>query len=328
MNERRRRVVAWACLAGGALATLLFPGAAGHAWLAALFFWSGVPVGSIGLLLMMTLVGGAWRQRLAAPAAQGAAALPVAAAAMLPLLVVMGAVYPWTARSLEGFRGAWLQPWAFVLRTLLWFAGLGAILFLLGRRPERAPAVAAAGLIFLVAIGSLIAVDWLMSLDPGFHSSGFGLQALTVQFTVAVMLAAIRAVRLAPDETGTVGALMLALTMLWLYFAYLPFFIIWSGNAPAGARWYLVRAEGGWGAVIAVAVALHGLALLALLSSRVRRSSPALQACAGASLAGNALYAAWLVLPAAGPLAPVSAALFLLALVVIGVPTLLAGAWR
>lgn len=328
MTDRRTLMFAVAASIAGCFAVVLLPREVGHAWLAALFFCSGVPVGSIGLLLVTRLVGGAWRDRLGPAMMQGAASLPVMALAAFPLLLGMAVLYPWVDHAPEGFRGAWLQPWAFVMRTSVWLAGLAAILVALRRWPAGAGAVASAGLLFLIPAGSLIAVDWLMSLDPEFHSSGFGLQALAVQFTVALMVAAVRSVRQAPDPSGTTGGLMLTLLMLWVYFAYLPFFIIWSGNVPAGAAWYLHRAGEGWGWVAGLAVLLHAVPLAALLSGTVRRSGTGLLVCAAASLAGDALQAAWIVLPVDGAPDWLSLCAFALSLLAIGVPTMLSGGHR
>lgn len=328
MPANRPFFLALAVLLIGVPALVHLPAAVGHAWLAAAFFWSGVPIGSIGFLLIMRLVSGEWRERLGPAMAMGTVALPVVAAAFVPVLVAMPRLYAWVAAPPEGFAGAWLQPWGFVARALLWFAGLALILFGLARWPARGQVVATIGLLFLVPVGSLIAIDWLMSLDPHFHSSGFGLQAMIVQFIVALMVAVVRSVRAGEASSGTTGALMLTLLILWGYFAYLQFFIIWSGNAPHGAAWYLARAAGGWGAIAAAAVVLHSVPLLALLAGPVRRSGTLLRAAAIASLIGDALFCAWLVMPVDGPLGPLGALAYVVALAVIGAPVLLVGGRR
>jgi hypothetical protein len=68
------------------------------------------------------------------------------------------------------------------------------------------------------------------------------------------------------------GKLLLALVMLWAYFAYSQYLIIWSGNLPEEIRWYLPRTHGTWGVIAVVVVVLHfALPFLFLLSRRFKR---------------------------------------------------------
>jgi len=315
----------WAALAAlgtGLAAVAAWPLIFGRVWLAALFFWSSLPVASLAFCLMMRLIPGRWADVLGPAARRGALSLPAVAIGFVAILLGGASIYPWVREPLPGFRGAWLEPAFWMARSLLWFVGLGSIL-LATRLLRRVTAISATlGLLFFIPATSLIAVDWLMSLAPGFHSSGFGLQALAIQFIVALAVAVLRS---PPDPSGTTGALMLALLVLWGYFAYLPFFIIWSSNPPAGAAWYLARGSGGWGAVAALAAVLHAVPLLALLAPSWRRSGSALKLFALAVLVGNAVQTAWLVLPTSGPVHAASLLAYALALALLGVPALLIG---
>ena len=300
----------------GCAAMLALPRAFGLGWLAATFLWSGLAIGSIGYLLMMRLIGGAWRDALQPALERGAASLPIAIASTVPLIVGMAKLYPWVDAPEPGFRGLWLTPLGFGLRSALLFALLFAVL------RWRSTVAAIIGLIGIALPGSLVATDWAMSLDPSFHSSDFGLQALGMAFTLALAVAIIRA----PGRAGGVpGALLLTLLMFWCYFDYLQFFILWSGNMPDSARWYLVRGASGWVEVEFVAVALHAGPLLALLSPAIRRSNRWLPVLAIAVIAGEMLHAGWLVLPAADPPSLVSVCAGLAAFLIIGAASLRLG---
>lgn len=320
----RRTLFAGAAAAIGALLVLLWPATLGHPWIAAMFFWSGVPVGSLGFLLMMRLMGGSWRTILAPAMADGVRGLLVPAIGTIPLLAAMGRIYPWVHHAEAGFRGAWLAPVPFIVRSLVWWLGLGGLIFAIGRHPGS-KALAVVGLVFITLLGSLIAVDWMMSLDPDFHSSGFGLQSLSIQFTVALAVAIWRA---PVDKEGMVGALLVTLIMLWGYFDYLPLLIIWSGDAPAGAAWYLARGVGGWKGVGLIAATIHAIVFAALLSPTVRHSTTPMRIIAIAVLAGNALQVAWMVLPADGVVEPLGVLVFLVALLLLGTATLMCGRSR
>lgn len=305
-------------VAGGALAALALvavvvaPDRALFGWLAALAFWAGVPIGALALLLVMRILPGPWAEALAPLAAGAARLLPLVALAALPLALGFGALYPWAHGPLETpFRDAWLSPPFWTVRGMAFLALGTALAVLPGRR------LAIAGLIAFVPLHTLVSFDWLMSLDPAFHSSGFGLYLLSMQALTAfavLLLARLAVARRSPDPFG---ALFLVLLLLWAYAAFMPFFISWSGNLPGPAAWYARRTTGAWAAAYPLVALLHAAPTFLLLFRRFRASRTALAAFAALVLAGKALETAWLVLPEAppGPLPPLA---FLAALAGIG----------
>jgi hypothetical protein len=266
-------------------------------WLAAYVFWSSVPIGALCLLMMMRIIPGGWREELEGPAEAALRSLPLAALAALPILAAPGAIYPWTEGAGEGaFRAAYMTPGLFALRTVLFFVILGGAALMLRR--SRSTAIAVAGLILLVLLDTLMAVDWLMSLDAGFHSSGFGLYVLSIQATIALGLLILWHLRSGEaHRPGLLGALLLCALLLWAYFAFMQYFIIWSGDPPQGAAWFRRHATGAWPWAEHAVGALGLVPLLLLLAPSVRRSRRGMLAIASAVLAGKALEVAWLVLP-------------------------------
>ena len=94
--------------------------------------------------------------------------------------------------------------------------------------------------------------DWLMSLEPHWFSTiygvlimgGQGLSALAFLIVVLVWLsrrAAARSRSSSPAHFHDLGNLMLAFVMLWAYFSFSQYLIIWSGNLPEEIAWYLHR---------------------------------------------------------------------------------------
>lgn len=315
----RRLLVAGLVLVALSLALIaVAPADALRAWLAAAFLWSGVPIGSLGLMMTIRLTGGRWGHTLSPPLEAGALTLPIVALALLPVLAGMAILYPWVGTPMPGFKGGWLSPPWFVLRTLLLFAGLGLALWALVTRRGAAVAVASAGLLFLAPMMSLVAVDWLVSLDREFHSSGFGLYALSIQFTVALMTAIWILLGRQPDRTATLAALMLTLILIWLYLAFTSYFIIWSGDLTDVVGWYKARGSGGWGIAYGVSAAIEVIAFVILLFARPRRSARALRTIVVAMIIAKAVEAAWLVLPQAGPMRIVPLTLFALAAIGLG----------
>lgn len=294
------------------------PADALRAWLAAVFLWSGIPVGSLGFLMMIRLIGGRWGHATNPLLEAGALTLPILALAIIPILLGLPVLYPWAGRSITGFQGVWMTPFFYVARTLLLLAGMAVIVWSLIARRGPSLAVASVGLLLLMPMMTIVLVDWLVSLDPQFHSSGFGLYAMSIQFTVAWMAAIWLLLGRQPEKTVTLAALMITLVLLWLYLAFTSYIIIWSGDLASVVGWYRVRGLGGWGEVYALCAVIEVGAFLVLLLPRVRHSGRALRAMAAVMLLGKAFEATWLVLPQTGPMRPGAIALASVAIVGLG----------
>lgn len=274
-------------------------------WLAAATFWAGLPLGALCLALAMRLIPGPWREELGAPLDTMALLSPLSLIAFLPVLAGPGSIYGWMDRD-----AVYMSRWFFSGRSATFLVSAGLLAAFLLRRQCRASAVAVAGMIAFVLADTAIAVDWLMSLDRSFHSSGFGLYALSIQTTSALaagMLLRLRN-RAAPPRSDLHGALLLTLLLLWIYFAFMQYFIVWSGDQPHGVAWYLRRAQGAWLAMAWVAGTLGILSCILLLFPPIRSSRPWLVMLASLALAGRALETAWLAVPSAPATAASTAA--------------------
>jgi hypothetical protein len=308
------------------LLVLLGPTAALTGWLAAASLVSGLPAGALMLLLMMRLIAGRWNDDLRGPARLLGALWPLGALAFVPVIVGMAALYPWFgAPPHSAFAGVWLNPVFFAARTVAWFA-LGWFVALRAAG-EVSEGFAAGMLIALVLGDNFVGSDWLMTLDPVFASSGFGLQVIS--FGVTSALAAMILLRLAAGQLrhpGVLGGLLLTLLLLWAYFQFMPFLIIWSGNLPESVGWYVVRERPLSVAALAAASLLGGVPLFALFAPQVRESPRWLGVCAVAVLLGKAIEFAWLALPGRGALAVLAWLLALAGLGCLAVATLLRAA--
>jgi hypothetical protein len=290
--------------AGCALALLLAAidtSAAFSGWLAGFVLWSAACLGGLALRMMARLIPGAWRAEVVPTAEMLTTLLPLVALAVLPVLIGAHALYPWLADPTPGgFRGVYLSIWFFSSRSILFLVGAMALGFLLLTRPAWSLPLAAGGLIAFVLFDTAVMVDWLMSLEPEFHSSGFGLYAFSIQMSIALMI--IAAIRLIADpthaQTGLLGALMLVSLLLWEYFAFMQYFIIWSENLPKAVAWYQHRGNGIWSAAEYAIAVLNLAPTVLLVFAPVRRSRTCLLAIVAAVLLAKAIEVAWLVFPA------------------------------
>lgn len=272
-------------------------------YLAAWWFVAGALLGGLANVWLHQLTGGAWGETIRGPLLRAARWLPLVCLLFLPVLLGATLLYPWQhgvpGEPDAAFRHLWLSPVFFTVRSIGYLL-LWSVLAIVETRARTRSAGRAA--VCLLAYGvsvSLAAVDWIMSLQPEWHSSVFGWLAGTGQMLTGLALAVLlidrgAARRCLPD----LGNLLMMYVLTWAYLAYVQFLIIWAADLPHEIAWYLRRGAPGWQAVAWVLVAGHFAGPLCILLSRHAKAAPALMgALAGALLAAHLLDCWWLVLP-------------------------------
>jgi hypothetical protein len=164
------------------------------------------------------------------------------------------------------------------------------------------------GTVLIVLVVSFAAIDWVMSLEPDWFSTLYGglfivgglLSAMCV-VTTGVALDMRQWRSLSEPALGVLhdlGKLMLAMLMLWAYFAFSQFLIIYSGNLPVEAVWYTRRLGGGWQYLALLLILFHFAIPFGLLLSREAKRNPTILAAIAAGIAlvrGLDVY--WLIVP-------------------------------
>lgn len=300
-----------------------------RSWLVGFLFCLGLSLGSLGLLMLQHLSGGQWGLVSRRVWEASARTLPIVALFFLPILFGMPKLFLWArpeavqSDAVLQAKAPYLNVQFFTIRAIVYFALWMAGAWLLNRwsagqdRGETAvtPAdsvrfrtLSAPGLIVLTLTITFASVDWIMSLDPHWYSTifglltlvGCGLSALALAITVLSMLARTQplASTLVPRHFHDLGKLLLAFVMLWAYLSFSQFLIIWSGNLPEEIPWYIRRVSGAWGPVSLLLVAGHFALPFALLLSRDLKRRPSLLATvAAAVLVMRIVDIIWLVEP-------------------------------
>jgi hypothetical protein len=286
-----------ATLAGGAVCALglpIDPEAVLRGWLAGWAFWIGFPVGALMLLLAHDLTGGRWGDAAKAPLKALATTLPVAVLAFVPILLSLPLLYPW-ARPEEAQNLAnvfYLNTPFFLARSAVYFVAWALLAVLAG----RGTSFAALGLIVMGVTATFASFDWMMSIEPDWGSSIYGM--LVISGALLTALAAAALVPAGENSRKDLGSLLIAAILLWAYLSFMQFLIVWEGDMPTEITWYLKRLEGGWGwAAVAIVLGQGLLPFLALLWPPIKRSSRGLAAVCGLLLAAHLLESWWLVLP-------------------------------
>jgi len=340
-------LIAAVLCAGGAL---IFPPVFFRAYLSAYIFWIGIPVGALALLMLHHLVGGRWGfmiQRVLEAAIQ---TLPLMALLFIPLLFGLADLYPWAqtevvaADPLLQQKAAYLNIPFFIARAVAYFAVwivLGRLLVTWSLQQDRTAdgaltlrlqRLSGPGLVLYGLTVTFAAIDWMMSLEPKWYSTIFGM-IFMVSFGLAALALAILATRflesqkplaqvISPDRWHDLGNLLLALVMFWAYLQFSQFLLIWSENLAEEIPWYLHRIGGGWEWVaLALILFLFALPFILLLSRTTKRSARMLSQVAAAILFMHWLDILWIVAPSFYP------ALFHLHWLDIVAPVAIGGLW-
>ncbi|MCX6047618.1 MAG: hypothetical protein NT075_21170, partial [Chloroflexi bacterium] len=293
-------------------------------------YWLGIGLGGFVWVMVHHLSGGRWGLVTRRVHEVSTLVTIVMALLFIPLCFGLSHLYPWArpaevaADPLLQHKQPYLNVPFFLIRVLIYFAVWIVIAFLLdkwsrdwdrtgstvfGRRLRMfsGPALAIYGFTM-----SFAAIDWMMSLEPHWFSTVFGVLIIAEQALLAWCFAIIVLVQLAKWEPlaaittwrayNDLGNFLLAAVLFWAYLAFVQFLIMWAGNLPEEVTWYLHRLDGGWQWVaILVLIGHFILPFAALLSGRLKRNSRRLAMVALLVMVIDLIYLHWLIMPAFYP---------------------------
>ena len=272
-----------------------------QAYLLGFMCWLGVALGSMAILMIRHLTGGGWGMVIRRILGAAMRTVPLLAALFIPLIVGMKYLYIWARpleevtdkhlrEHLEDITKTYLTTSGFILRAVFYFAIWNLLSYLLSKwskqtdhagspdNTDRFKVIAGPGLILYGFTVSFAAIDWVMSLDPSWISTIFGLVILIGEVLSAMCFAVVverilfdykpMSEMLKPDFVHDHGKWMLAFTMVWAYFNFSQWLIIWAGNLPAEITYYMRRLNGGWGYVGLFIVIFHFAVPFTILLSR------------------------------------------------------------
>jgi len=297
-----------------------------HSYLLAFSFWAGISVGSLALLMLQHLTGGGWGLVIRRVLEASTRTLPLVLILFVPIVLGAHWIYRWTDHEEMARHPAltekakYLNLPFFTVRAAIYFVIWLLLAFFLNRWSllqdrtadrqvtKRMRVLSGPGMVLFVFTVTFASIDWFMSLDPEWSSTIYGfvfvaawsLSALA--FTIAVMAALSKHEPMnnvvAQLHFHDLGKLLLALVMLWSYFAFSQFLIIWSGNLPEEIRWYLPRIHGTWGAIALAVIVLHfAFPFLFLLSRSFKRHAGKLVIVAVLILFMRLIDLFWMIAP-------------------------------
>jgi len=263
----------------GAIAFFVDHSRAVFNYLIAFTFMISIGVGALFLIALEYVAGADWSVPIRRVVEFFAAVTPLLALLVIPLLFNIGELFHWSHpdavaedKILQG-KAPYLNVTFFIIRVFVLIGLWSLFYFFFIRNSKKQDATKNQKLttinirlsavfipVFAVTL-SIAAIDWLMSIEPHWFSTIFG-----VYFFAGTVLAALAAVTFATvllkengylhpamtnDHLFSLGALLFAFVNFWGYIAFSQYMLIWYADLPEETFWFLHRWEGSW-AIISI----------------------------------------------------------------------------
>jgi len=245
-----------------------------RSYLVAFTYTCAIGLGAFFFVMVQFLSGSAWSVTMRRIMENIMITLPVGALLFVPLAFGLNHVYPWTnqviANATESLRAksGYLTNNFFILRTYGYFLLWSIWIFAICRQSMKADTErsiwqmriasrwSAPGLFLVVAVGTLAAYDWLMTVEPSWYSTIFGLYYLAdgavLFFAVMILIClGFRKAGLLEKEINIehyhdLGKWLFSMTCFYTYIGFSQFLLIWYANLPDETQFYRHRMPGTW----------------------------------------------------------------------------------
>lgn len=290
-------------------------------------FWTMLALGCLGVLLLHHLVSGAWGHVIQRMLEAGARTLPYMALLFIPLLLGLHNLFPWSRPEAVAASEAihrkvgYLNVPFFIIRAVAFFLFWSAVAYALSRwsraqdrsgDPDLARKIkrlSGPSLVVFMLTVTFAGVDWMMSLEPEWYSTIYGMLVVVgaVLSTLAFGIIGIRLLSEYEPFSGILtsrhyhhlGNMLFAFTILWAYMAFSQYLIIWSGNQVDDNFWYIRRLDAGWQTVAVLLLIGHFFVpFFVLLSRKAKKAILPLSLIAGGILVMRFVDLFWLIMPA------------------------------
>jgi hypothetical protein len=269
-------------------------------WILWFLFLLTIGLGSLFIVALEHVVGAKWSIPLRrVPERLSSLALLMGPAALLSLCSLRF-LYPWTKSEtlnnpiLTG-KMSWLNMRSFSLRVVLCVA-LWALAYLIlvhgslrqdrSRNPKFNLRARRFAPLFMVIFGitiTVVAFDWISSLEPEWYSDIFGVYVFAGTFLAGLATTTLallyqksrgRLREIEPDHMYNLGGFLFAFTVFWSYIGFAQYMLIWYANLPEEVFWYKERLQGGWGPLLLILAVFHFLVPFFILIPRDAKGDP------------------------------------------------------
>jgi hypothetical protein len=296
-------------------------------------FTSAIGLGAFFFVMAMYLAGNAAGVTVRRIMENVMITLPVGAILFIPLIFGLKYVYPWMHADVVSAnvnlraKSAYLTENFFVLRTYVFFFLWSIWIFSIYRQSTKQDTersvrqmyviarFCAPGLFLVVLVGTLAAYDWLMSVQPTWYSTIFGLYylaggALAFMSVVTLVCLGFRRAGILTNSINIehyhdLGKWLFCLTAFYTYIAFSQYLLIWYANLPEETIFYRVRSHGMWLPIsLALPFVRFIIPFFVLLCRPAKRNLTIIGLVAGWSLIMEFIDIYWVVMPVHYPEGP------------------------
>ena len=309
-----------------ALIAFTDPGRFFISYLFAYLFWVGLSLGCLMVAMIHYLTAGRWGEETRRVFEAGYMTLPLMAVLFVPILPGVKHLYPWArpeevaANKVLQMKAHYLNFPMFTARFVFVFAIWVIMAWLLrrwslaqDRTKDVAPlrrmrTLSGPGLVIYPLTGTVVFVDWVMSMEADWYSTMFPVIVFIGQILTAFAFGTLWLAWFAKHEPLSevpltshfhqLGNLLLAFVIFWTYVSFGQFLIIWAGNLPHEIGWYLHRIAGHWKWVVGFLALFHFFLPFFLLMFRATKKRPGnIGVLAAMIFAAHIVDTFWMVVP-------------------------------
>jgi hypothetical protein len=303
-----------------------------YAYLIAFVYWLGLSIGAMTLVLANNVAGAKWNVTVRRLGESLGATVPLFALLFLPLLLGAKHIWIWVdpspalgAETLKALvhKAPYLNLSSFTIRAAVYFIIWTTYAWRLRSfsiqqdasgdpaLTQKMRSISPLGILLFMLSMTFAAFDWLMSLQPTWYSTIFGLYVYAGAFVASMALlclivTGLRAAQtpwgklLTVDQQHNLGKYLFAFTAFWAYMAFSQYMLIWAGNLPEELQWIIGRSKGVWRPMSQFILVGHFIIPFFLLLSRdLKRSTTGLAGVAVWVLFVHYVDLYWIVMPAA-----------------------------
>ncbi len=270
-------------------------------YLVAFVFWATITLGGLFFVLIHNTTHAMWSTVLRRIIEMIMMTVPVMAILVIPVLFGIHDLYHWSHEdvvagdALLQKKAAYLNIPFFIIRTVFYFAVWFVLSFYLSRisrqqdnaydpeQKEKLRRRSAPGILLFALTITFASFDWLMSLDPHWYSTIFGVYIFAGSFLSAIAVVVLILASLKKRDILTnvitvehlhdLGKFLFSFTVFWGYMAFSQYFLIWYANIPEETIWFLHRWEGSWKIITLLLVFGHFIIpFLALMPRAAKRN--------------------------------------------------------
>jgi len=300
-----------------------------QSYLVAFFFAFSIAIGATLFTMIQHLTGSAWSVPVRRIMENIMMSLPVLGLLFIPVALGLHSLYEWShpefvAKEVmelkKGVYTNFLNPKMFYIRAVAYFliwSFWAWKLYSNSKSQDTTKALgptfanekwSAPGMLLFFLSGSLASFDWVMSLNPHWYSTMFGVYclaggawgffALLTFIFLRFRANGIMVNSVTTEHYHDLGKWMFALTVFWAYIAFSQYMLIWYANMPEETIFFKMRRTGSWEAMSGVLLFGHFIfTFLLLLARNSKRTLNVLRFATLWILAMHYTDVYWLVMP-------------------------------